>query len=207
MIVAPTDLSGGKALIQEHAKEMGAAVAVKVDETCAALFPSLSNSVGSTGVDLTIAQFREAVYTMKANTRRPTGGQKYVGILDPIQLYDLQTDAVSDASKAAFFGAGLAKEMVAGQTLVSNPNNYAGKLFGVEVYESSLVPDTDSSGADVSGAMYIAGHTFGIATKWLARTEFQRVAGAIASKIVVSSAFGVVVVDDLSGVAINTDAA
>jgi hypothetical protein len=77
------------------------------DDACA-LFASLSNSSGSTGVDLSIANVDDALYAL---ARRGAMGE-LVGILDNIQAEDFQ-NALEAASTNMAVYAGAADRMMA----------------------------------------------------------------------------------------------
>jgi len=117
----------------------------------AALFPSVTNSVGSTGVDFTVANFFSAVGTLEANS---VPGP-YYAVLYPQVLADLQSSLRSES--------GPAEHISASQDLINVKGpGFAGNFLGVDLYTSSDV-ESVNAGADSSSCMWGAG-AFGYAT-------------------------------------------
>lgn len=130
--------------LQEVTSEQGLAIADKIDTDLLALFAGFSNNVGSTGVDLTIANMISASYTVRA----ANAGGPLVYVLHPIQHYDIQNAIV--ASTAPVWSVPQNIELLGGQPL---PNGYVGKFFGIDVFVSSNCA-TANSGADRVGACF-----------------------------------------------------
>ena len=182
---------------EQLGSEAGEAVAEKLITDIAALGGGFSNSVGTTTVNLTEAQFRSAQTTLViAKIKQP-----YFALMYPQQVEDLVTSIGSAISPAATTG-GTARGEVNDLTMGSNMD--AGKLYGVRILASSTVA-TANAGADSAG--YMAGSQRAIAyiEKWAIRPEMERDASLRGSEIVVTAAYAVGEKDDPAGVGIITD--
>lgn len=141
-------------LLSDVATEEGIALAVKIDTDLAALFPSVTASVGSTGTVLTLAKWLSAVG--KLNIAKVPQNDR-VGILSAKQYQDILSDSQT-VNSYAFTEA------------VKNGN--IPSLYGVDVRMSQVVP-TANSGADYCGAMYNR-KAFGLGTLKDISVEIQR---------------------------------
>lgn len=86
-----------------------------------------------------------------------------------------------------------------------HPNGYVGELFGVPIYQTSVVPTSDT-GANRAGAMFAGGEALGLLSLWDVRSELERNASALVTEIVLSNWYGVVEIDDARGVTLKSDA-
>ena len=175
------------------------AIAQKVTGDLCALFPALggSSAVGSTGVNITIANFITAMYTLD-NANAP--GQK-VSVLHPIQVSDLYTAIVAATGTVYHNLPELIRE---GRLPQGTPAaGFAGELFGVPIYSTTEV-DTANSSADRAGAMFTK-EAMGIAQL---RPITVHLDGSTARflKITSHAAYGVAEVVDAYGVSLVTDA-
>jgi len=195
VMITVTDLlaeSDILANLDEYARQLGLAVADKIDSDLCALFSALNGgtAVGTSGSDMTDDNFLEALYTLEAaNAPKP-----YHCVLHPRQWADLRKDIV--AATGSPYSASAAQEIV--------NSGFTGVLFGVNVYQTSNVP-TANTGADRAGAMF-SSEALGVVTKWPARTELERDASLRATEIVVTACYGVGELVDGFGVPIVTDA-
>jgi len=195
VMITVTDLlaeSDILANLDEYARQLGLAVADKVDSDLCALLAALNggSAVGSTGVNMTDDNFLEALYTLEAaNAPKP-----YHCVLHPRQWADLRADIVGATGTP--YSASAAQEIV--------NSGFAGVLFGVNVYQTSNVP-TANTDADRAGAMF-SSEALALVTKWPGRTELQRDASLRATEIVVTACYGVGELVDGFGVPIVTDA-
>jgi N4-gp56 family major capsid protein len=179
--------------IDAYAEQLGKALADKIDTDLAALFAGFSGTAGSTGVDITEADFLTAIYTLE-NGDAP---KPYVAVLHPRQVADLRTAiASSSASLHSLQRSG---------DLVSNQAGFAYNLYNVDVYQTTNVATANTS-ADRCGAMMSKGQALGIVWKQAAKTELQRDASLRATEVVVTSCYGVGELVDAYGVKIVTDA-
>jgi hypothetical protein len=176
-----------------------------------ALFASLSNTVGSTGVDVTLAQALAAqVGIRKRGVRAPDG---VVYVLDEQQVDDLEALMIAAGANQATYT--LAADKLLGIDREANNGMGNGLVFnfrGYPVYSTGLT-DTANAGADVVGACFTpssAGNdkyaTYGWVDKRPFRVETERDASLRADEIVFSMRRGVAEITDVSGTAIITDA-
>lgn len=176
-----------------------------------ALLASLSNTVGTSGSDLTIAQTLAAqVGIRKRGVRAPDG---VVYVLDEQQVDDLEAAMIANSTSMAVYA--FAQDKLLGIDRESNNGMGNGHVFnfrGYPVYSTGLT-DTANAGADVVGACITptsAGNdryaTFGWADKRPFRVEPQRDASLRADELVFTMRRGVAEITDTSGTAIITDA-
>jgi hypothetical protein len=186
------------------ARSAGRAVAQKIDGDLCALLAGLNSSgsgaVGSSGVDLKISDFVEAIYTLELNN---APGQMLC-VLHPVQKMDLFNELTSTSNNAAVFTnlPELVREgrMPQGATT----SGFWGVFCGVPIYVSTEV-DTANAGADRAGAMFVRDAMTLVQLRPL-RVEYQRDASARATEIVATIAYGVGENIDSYGVPIVTDA-
>lgn len=176
-----------------YALEMGKALANKIDLDILAEVGDFSTSVGSTGVDMTEANFLEAIYQLElGNAMGP-----FVSVLHPVQVNDLRT-AVS-ATTGAIWG---------GPSVPSSDIGGFASLYGIDVFKSTNCASVNTN-ADRQGVMMPQGNGSGLAfvVKSAARTEFERDASLRATEIVVTSVYGDECVNTAAngGVSIITD--
>ena len=180
------ELTGNDGYSLTHAR----AIADKIDYDIAALFPALAgaSAVGTSGTDITLANWLTAIYTLDAaNARGPR-----VGVLHPVQYKHLRS-ALSVATGVVYGG----KEEFSrtGQVDV---------LFGVPTFQTTNV-GAGATSIDWAGAMYVK-EALAMLTKWAARTELQRDASLRATELVTVVCYGLAEVMDVFGVSIQTDA-
>jgi len=178
----------------------GRAIAQKLTGDMCALFPDLNSSsaVGTSGVDLTVGVFIEAMYTLDAAN---APGQKRC-VLHPRQVADL-FNAIQ-ASGGSIFG-NLPELIRNGNLPEGQPSaGFVGLLFGVPIYSTTEV-DAANSDADRAGAMFVE-EAMAFVQLRPVRVEYDRDASKRASEVVVTTAYGVGEVVDGYGVPIETDA-
>lgn len=179
--------------LEPYAEELGKALANKIDTDLLSAASSLTSSVGSTGVDMTEANFLEAIYTLESgNAKGP-----YVAVLHPIQVHDLRVALSSSAG--AVWG---------GPTAPAADLGAMASLYGVDIFQSTNCASVNTN-ADRQGVMMPLGNQSGLAyvLKTGAKTEFQRDASLRATEIVVTAIYGhsCVNTDASGGVKIITD--
>lgn len=126
---------------------LGRAVTEKFDEDVTAMFSdaTITQEVGSTGVDLTIDTIADAVQTVRGNK---FGGQVNV-VLHPTQIKEL----LKEFTSTTFAGGEFQNEALR--------EGFVGRLFGANIFQSALV-GKDNSDADYAGCAWVDG-AFGIA--------------------------------------------
>ncbi len=175
------------------------------------LFGSLSNTVGTTTADLTIAQTLAAHVGIRKRGHVAPDGVVYV--LDEQQVDDLEAALIATSTSAASY-AGATDRLLGVDRTANNGlgNGHVMNFRGYPVYSSGLT-DTANAGADVVGACFVPSSeannpqaTFGVLDKRPFRVEPQRDASLRASELVFSMRKGVGEITDGSGTAIITDA-
>lgn len=104
------------------------------------------------GDNLTVAEIRKAVRTLKRNNVKPLEGGDYVAIVEPGTVYDLQGDTKWEAT-AQYAGS---KQIFSGEM---------GRLYGVRFVETSLAKKFTGAGAvgiDVYATLVIGRDAYGI---------------------------------------------
>jgi hypothetical protein len=122
------------------------------DDICA-LFTDFTNSVGSTGSNLTIAVALAAqVNVRKRGVRAPDG---VVYVLDEQQVDDLEAALIATATSAASYATATDKLLGVDNTAANGMGNgHVMNFRGFPVFSSGLT-DTANSGADVVGACFV----------------------------------------------------
>ena len=191
--------------LENIAADMVLAYNKRVTTMIAALSSGFSSSVGSTTVDLTVANFYAAMFVLQLNS-----ADSFTAILHPQQINDLISSLRSETGPGQYLATSQDQVQAKGP-------GFRGNLFGVDIFASANVP-TANAGADYLGMM-IANGAIGVATATAAPmvgaatlpsqspivVELERDSSS-GSTIVVGSAFvGVGELDDLRGVGILSD--
>ncbi|WKW35126.1 major capsid protein [Phage DSL-LC06] len=172
-------------------RQIGDAMAKKVDQDLAALFSGFSNSVGSGAAELTVEDLFKAAATLRANQ----APGPYYAVVHPYQAYQLKKQLTG-----------------AGNTNMVNPSDVGnealraglvGTVAGITIFESTVVTG-DSAGAYVGAAF--SSDALGFMVKRNMRIENQRDASLRATEIVGSMAYGVGELFDVYGVGLKGDA-
>jgi hypothetical protein len=168
-------------------------MADKLDVDICALFPGFANQVGTTTVDLAIANILDAIFTLEnADT---------AGVLHPRQTADIRNAVDADSGQAYAVVAGAR----AAQLGPAPGPGFFGAWFGIPFWTSTNVP-TVNAGADRGGAIFIADYALGMVQKWAARVEAMRWPPIRGIVLTASAMYGVGEVEDLAGVEVATDA-
>lgn len=187
-------------------------LSLAMEDDFLALLASLSNVVGTTTADLSIAQLLQAQVDLRT---RGVIAEGVMYILDNQQAFDVEAAFSSGGANQAVYA------MAADRILAYNPQPNNGlttrmisSFRGYPIWTTGLT-DTANAGADVVGACVVpssafndtAGHvTFGCAWKRLPRFETERHAKKRTTDLVMTARFGCVEMLDGSGTAIITDA-
>ena len=192
--------------LENIAADMVLAYNKRVTTMIAALSSGFSSSVGSTTVDLTVANFYAAIFQLQLNS----ADGMFTAILHPQQINDLISSLRSETGPGQYLATSQDQVQAKGP-------GFRGNLFGVDIFASANVP-TANAGVDYLGMM-IAPGAIGVATATAAPilggatiasqspilVELERDASS-GSTIIVGSAFvGVAELDDLRGVGILSD--
>lgn len=178
MITVTDMLLNGAGLggLEPFAAELGKALANKIDADLLASASSFTNSVGTSGVDMTEDDFLSAIYTLELGN----GKGPFVAVLHPYQVSNLRR-AIA-ASTGAVWG---------GPSTPAADLGSLGTLYGVDIVQSTNCASVNVN-ADRMGVMMPLGNQSGLAyvLKTGAKTEFQRDASLRATEIVVTAVYG-----------------
>lgn len=206
----PATLDG---LIQEIMELAANTLIAAYDDDVCALFSSLNGgtAVGSTGVDLTIANVNSAITAIRNNGVRVS---TLVGVLAPVQISDLES-AFSAASTDTFATYDRLAADYLGVSRLDNTGSETRPIFvlkGVPFFQSGYC-DFANTNADRVGAIFTPYTTansryttFGKGISRPFRIEPQRDASARSTEYVASVRWGSGELTDASGVALITDA-
>lgn len=197
--IAVEDNIFGSSLIDHLLGQMPEDLAIAIDDDACALFGSLATSVGSTGVDLSLANMAQAIAQLRINEGRAPNGCVY--ILDDQQAldYDQALNSSTATTLAGYFTR-------SGDSGLSN--GFLGTFAGQPVYTTS---QTDSTGGtDVIGALFATGANprtacFGVGISRLPRPEMFRDPTNRSTQVMMTMRMGVAEIFDLGGVKIVTD--
>lgn len=176
-------------------RQLGRALADKLDVDICALLSGFSTTVGATTVDITLSVLLDAIYNLEVNDAASLGA--LVGVLHPRQTADLRTELEADAA--------VIYEGKSDSTLAKAQAGYFGSWFGIDVYQSTNVA-TATAGADRAGGIFVRDYALGMVQKWTAKVEAMRWAPIRGWVLVATAMYGVGEVEDLAGVKVVTDA-
>ncbi len=192
------DVSDIAAAQPARLRQLGRAMADKLDVDITALASGFSTSVGTTTVNLSLANILSAIQTLET----ADAPQGYAAVLHPVQIADLRT-ALQSASQAIFVSEGIrsgTQEVGA----ASNPG-YFGNWFGIDFYFSTNVA-TANAGADRAGMIFSKNYALGHVEKWAAKVVpmyWPPIRGWV---LTASAMYGVGEIEDSAGVGVVTDA-
>ena len=172
-------------------RQLGAAMAEKVDTDLASLFSGFSNTVGSANDELTVDDFFKAAATLR-NNKAPG---PYVAVIHPYQAFQLKK-LLAGNGNTPMNNHDLANEALR--------TGFVGQIAGIQIFESTVVTGADSAGAFTGAAM--SADALGYMVKRSMRIETQRDASLRATEIVGSMAYGTLELFDAYGVGIIGDA-
>lgn len=200
-------------VIDQMTMRMLFVLALAMEDDYLANLANLSQTVGSTGVDLSLVQ---AIAAQQGLRTRGVVADALVYILDNQQASDLESALLTTNAAAAVFA--LSADRIIGYA--PTPDNGMGTsrqistLRGLPVFTTGLT-DTANAGADVVGACVCpstgfndaqGATTHGMAWKRLPRYETQRQAKVRANDMVMTARAGFVELQDGAGTGIVTDA-
>jgi hypothetical protein len=203
-------LAGGMGVgVDGLAESMAIAFGMRLTQMITALSSGLSQSVGSTGVAMTVSTFFDAIYKLQLQSNDGT----FAAVLAPQQINHLINSLRSETGPGQYVAATQDQIAARGQ-------GFRGTLFGVDLYVSST-PPTVNAGADRLGMMVATG-CIGYATGTPAPiqgaggiivpagsqvvVELERDAASGLTKIVGNAFAGVAEIQDLKGVGVLSKA-
>jgi len=176
-------------------KQLGRAIGDKLDVDICALFSGFSSAVGSTGVDITLANLLDAIYTLEVADAAGLGS--LVAVLHPRQTADLRAELEADAA-SIYTGK-------SDSSITKAMAGYFGDWFGIDIFQSTNVP-TANAAADRAGGVFVRDYALGLVQKWSAKVETMRWAPIRGYVLVATAMYGVGEIEDSAGVEVTTDA-
>lgn len=168
------------------------------EDEAAALYGGFSSTVGTTTVDLTVAQFQSGVSTLEQADATGT----LVAVLHPVQAGDLRAGLTATANMHFAANPQLNQSIL---NDISTPSGYVGSLFGVDIYQTSSVP-TANLGADRAGGIFVKNSALGWYDVWTLDVQTHPDIQQPGTIIAATSCRGVVEVLDREGVSVISDA-
>lgn len=178
-------------------KQLGRALADKMDVDICALFSGFSTSVGSSGNAAALADILDAIYNIEVNDAGGLGG--LVGVVHPVQSDDLRVEV--EADQGSIYTNATGNAQTGSQVLAKKAPGMFGEWMGVELFQSTNVP-TDAT--DRNGGIFVRDYALAQVKKYSARVEPMRWAPIRGWVLVASAMYGVFEVEDSAGVAWNT---
>jgi N4-gp56 family major capsid protein len=176
---------------REAGRELGLAIAAKIDTDVMALFDALDTTVGATGVDCSYQNLLDAINALSA----VSAPSPYLCVLHPQQWYDLLTEASSPLTTGTGYGR-MAEEV--------GYNYFVAQLYGTQVVVHPSCPLVNTD-ADRAGAV-LSDRAFGFRWKWRPRIAYERDESLRAYEVVMTACYAVGELDGTMGVAVVTDA-
>lgn len=152
---APTDLAkfsspSGEFAPSRFAEDAILSGALNLTDLIANLVDGFSNTVGATGVDLSLANWLAGLGLLEVSCQGSIGEGSVMAVLHTQQVSDLRTAIGTNAAGA------LQWYPPSGEQLAIRGNGYRGRYMGVDIFASSRVP-TANAGADRAGGLFVKG--------------------------------------------------
>ena len=186
-----TDLvrnSAGSNVVADIGMLFGEAIGRKIDQELLALFGSFAATVGDATTAMTAATVAQAVAKLRAAN---ISGADISCIVHPNVAYDLKANLTNTFANPA---AGIIQNR-------AMESGYVGMLFGVPVFESGNIVDTDG---DSTGAVFHR-NAIGLAMMGDIKIETARRASYVGDDLVASANFGVGILQNSHGVGVLAD--
>lgn len=126
------------------AESMAGAFESRFMEMICATFTSITSQVGAAGVDMSVDDFMDALYTLEI----ADNPSQLFAVLHPRQIADLQSSIRNETANAIAFNP------AHHELMKSLGQGYVGDFMGVQIHKSSFVVDNAGSR---EGAMFSAG--------------------------------------------------
>jgi N4-gp56 family major capsid protein len=174
-------------------RQLGRALGDKLDVDICALFAGFSTTVGATGVNISLANLLDGIYTLEVNDAAGLGS--LVSVLHPRQTADLRSELEADAASIY--------NNTSPNALSKSMAGYFGNWFGIDIFQSTNVVDNSTN---VIGALFVRDYALGMVQKWAARVEAMRWPPIRGFVLVATAMYGVFEIEDSAGVDVTTDA-
>ena len=175
-------------------RQLGAAMAEKVDTDLAGLFGGFSTSLGTGDTEITADMIFQAAATLRTNNADQNGG--YVCLLHPFQAYQLKKQLTN-------VGAAAMSHALSDVGNGALRDGFVGRIAGVDIFESNVITGA-SAGAYVGAVM--SQDALGYMVKRSMRIETERNASKRSLEIVGTMAYGVSELFDSYGIGLVADA-
>ena len=189
-----TDLakaSSASNVVADLGRLFGEAIAKKIDSDLLALFSGFSGlTAGGASTALSAAVVAQAVAKLRANA---VPQDALACVVHPYVAYDLKKDLTNTFANP---NAGIIQNEAMAQ-------GYVGTLFGIPVFESSLIANTGTAGDYVGGVFHR--EALGLAMVGDMQIETQRRASYLGTDVVASAHYGVGELYDGYGVKVTAD--
>lgn len=188
-----TDLSvaaSASNVIADLGRLFGEAIARKIDTDLMGLFSGFSGGVGAADAALSAATIARAVAVLRANA---VPADALACVVNPYVAYDLKANLTNTFANP---NAGIIQNEAMSQ-------GYVGMLFGVPVFESSLIANNGTAG-DYVGAVFHR-DALGLAMIGDITIETQRRASYLGTDVVAACHYGVGEIYDGYGVKVTAD--
>ena len=175
-------------------RQLGAAMAEKVDTDLAGLFAGFSSSLGTGDTEISADLIFQAAATLRTNNADQNGG--YVCLLHPFQAYQLKKQLTN-------VGAAAMSHALSDVGNGALRDGFVGRIAGVDIFESNVITGA-SAGAYVGAVM--SQDALGYMVKRSMRIETERNASKRSLEIVGTMAYGVSELFDSYGIGLVADA-
>jgi len=210
--VSLEDVVSGFELVGAIAADNARILTTALEDDVVGLYGSFANSVGSTGVGMTLANLDSAIIGIGKRGVRAVDG--LVGILDDEQRTNFEAAVIATTQNSNAVYQQTADRFMDIQRDQNNGLTDArfAVYKGINLYASGLT-DTNNSGTDVEGAVYVPwtsgnDRMAAIAIAWsrMLRITTERDEAKRSTKIVTTQRAGVSELLDVAGVRVATDA-
>lgn len=193
-VITKFSMDGSLLSFVEAAGNFVRATINKMDADGCSILDNMDGACGTSAADLSIGAILNGILDL--NEAAEMGNR--VMVLDPLQVYDLQSELVA-SSAPIWTNEGL----YAGFLDANQSSAYAGSLFGIPIYQTPNVVDDSTNKI---GGLFVANRALQWAWKW--KPTVQSVLapeyGADARVFSVSAAYGFVEVFGAAGVAVTS---
>jgi len=141
-----TDLvsvAGSPVDLQVLAGNLANGMSITISNLIAALFPSVSSQVGTSGVDLSVDDMYDAQFTLNSASAQPV----YTAVLHPVQMNDFRSSLRGETGAMQFSPA-------SAEQLATKGPGFQGAWNGINFWQSDQV---SSSGGNRLGCMFAEG--------------------------------------------------
>ncbi len=173
-------------------RQLGRAIGDKIDVDICALFSGFGTTVGSSGVNISLANLLDGIYTLEVADAGGLGD--LVSVLHPRQTADLRAELEADV--AVIYNS------KSDTSISKSMAGFFGSWFGIDLFQTTNVVD---NATNVEGALFVRSYALGMVQKWAARVETMRWPPIRGFVLVATAMYGVFEIEDAAGVDVTTD--